>query len=214
MTTYNREYKKEYYQKNKEKINESRKEYYKINRKNILTIKKGYYQKNKLKLAKYKKEYCKKNSVKIKEYHQKYYQLNKERKKKYRREYTQRDEIKLYINQRDRIRKREDFNYNIKIRLRHLLQKAMKNYSKTGKVMSSKKYEIDYNAIIEYLKPFPKDISQYHIDHIIPLSMWDFNNPEYIRKAFLAENHQWLTVNQNRWKGNKLVSPCFVDTIK
>ncbi len=214
MSVYNKEYKKKYYQNNKWKISEREREYYKKNRENILTMKKEYYQRHKIKIMIYKKEHYQNNKEKIKKYHREYYQRNKERKKKYRREYTQKPEIKLYINKRDRLRKKEDFNYNIRIRLRHVFQRAMKNYSKTGKIRSSKKYEINYEAIIEHLKPFPKDIENYHVDHIIPLSMWDFNNLEHIKKAFASENHQWLTKDQNMWKGNRLVIPCFVKTTK
>ena len=80
-------------------------------------------------------------------------------------------------------------------------------YSITGKQYTSVKYGINFTEIIEHLKPFPKDIKNYQIDHIIPLSLFDFNNPVHIKKAFAPSNHQWLTKIENISKGNKLIMP-------
>ena len=77
--------------------------------------------------------------------------------------------------------------------------------SKNGKQKLSKEYGINFTAIIEYLRPFPKDIENYEIDHIIPLSWFDFNNPKEIKWAFSPENHQWLTKEENRKKNNKYI---------
>ena len=69
---------------------------------------------------------------------------------------------------------------------------------------------MDYRAIIESLKPFPKNLSEYHIDHIRPLCSFNFikkdgsTNLEEIKKAFAPENHQWLTAEENIEKGSKL----------
>jgi hypothetical protein len=90
-------------------------------------------------------------------------------------------------------------------RLRTRLRIALNDYTKTGKIMSSNKYGIDYKKIIEHLKPFPEDLSKYHIDHIIPLVSFDLTNQEEIKKAFAPENHQWLLVFDNLSKGNKII---------
>ena len=92
-------------------------------------------------------------------------------------------------------------------RLRGVLNQAFLRYSKTGKIYSSKKYGINYGLIIENLKPFPKDIKNYNVDHIIPLSRFDWNNPKHIKIAFSPENHQWLTKEENNWKRDKLIMP-------
>ena len=68
--------------------------------------------------------------------------------------------------------------------------------------MKSKKYGIDYKAIIEHLKPFPKDISIYHIDHIKPLCSFDLTSPKEVKKAFAPENHQWLLARDNLMKSS------------
>ena len=71
--------------------------------------------------------------------------------------------------------------------------------------MSSRKYGINYKAIIEHLKPFPKDIENYEVDHVVPLSWFDFNNLEEIKWAWAPENHQWLTIEENRNKSDRFM---------
>lgn len=87
--------------------------------------------------------------------------------------------------------------------LRSRATTAFKLYSKFGKVKSSKKYGIDYEMIFEYLKPFPENIRDYNIDHIFPLSAFDFNDPIEIKIAFAPENHQWLKAKENLQKRAK-----------
>ena len=75
--------------------------------------------------------------------------------------------------------------------------------------MSLKKYGVDMDAIIKHLTPFPKDIENYHIDHIQPLSSFKFiekdgsTNLEQIKIALAPENHQWLTAEENMKKGSR-----------
>ena len=89
--------------------------------------------------------------------------------------------------------------------LRSRVSTALKAYSKTGKIMKSKDYGINYKKIIEHLKPFPKDIEKYEVDHIVPLSWFNFNNKEEIKWAFAPENHQWLLAKDNRKKHNNFM---------
>jgi hypothetical protein len=92
--------------------------------------------------------------------------------------------------------------------LRTRLIHAINYYKKFGIVIKSKSGLIDYDKIIEHLKPFPQNIKNYHIDHIKPLCKFKLVNNdgtlnvEEIKKAFAPENHQWLTAEQNqkKWK--------------
>ncbi|HEA70640.1 hypothetical protein LCGC14_0791970 [marine sediment metagenome] len=131
---------------------------------------------------------------------------------KERRKLTQKLWVKKNIkyvrkkgNNYNKIRKQNDNNFKIACNLRTRLWFVLRKYSKTGKIYNSKKYGIDYNKIIEHLKPFPKNIKEYHIDHIIPLSRFNLNNPKHIKIAFSPKNHQWLTKEENLIKGNKLI---------
>ncbi len=97
-----------------------------------------------------------------------------------------------------------DSIFAIRERLRGRLKSALKSYSRTGKVKTSDEYGINYKAIIQYLKPFPRDRHLYHIDHIKPLASFNFNDPEQIKKAFAPVNHQWLLSKTNLSKGAKI----------
>ncbi len=121
-----------------------------------------------------------------------------------RKQYYQDNKEQLNLNQKIRIK--NDPIFAIKKRLSGRLRHAFKTYSKNGKVKSSREYGIDYNAIMEHLKPFPKSRELYHIDHIKPLCSFNFNNKEEIKKAFAPENHQWLLAIDNMKKGGR----CYV----
>ena len=85
-------------------------------------------------------------------------------------------------------------------RLRGHVYQAMIKYAKTGKIWTSQQYGIDYEAIIAHLGPHPNTRGikgDFHIDHIIPLSAFDLNDPEQIKLAFAPGNHQWLRAKDN-----------------
>lgn len=218
-------YQKSYKEKNKERIKSyrqllevkaKRKEYLQKNKEKIKKQQKGYYQRDgvKIRMRSYYKKYNQENKDKLFIRIKKYVKANRERINDYQKKYMQKPEVKFKKNKRRRNRKKIDYDYYLTEKLRTFIWSALKSYSITGKIKPSCEYGVDYKAVIENLKPFPKDIQNYHVDHIIPLSIWDFNNPEHIKKAFSPENHQWLTPYQNMWKSNRLVSPCFVETIK
>jgi len=89
--------------------------------------------------------------------------------------------------------------------LRNRFNSVVNNYSKTGKIKSSKEYGIDYKEIIEHLKPFPKDMGNYEIDHVIPISWFNLRDSKEIKWAFAPENHQWMLKSENRKKSNSFM---------
>lgn len=162
----------------------------------------------------YMKEYYQNNKIHLINYGKKYNKENEEKISVKMKEYSQRPEIRFKNIKRQKHRKKIDYNFYLTEKLRVFIWHALKSYSTTGKIKTSCGYGINYKEIIEHLKPFPEDRENYHVDHIIPLSKFDLNNPEHIKKAFAPENHQWLTANQNQWKHDRLVTPCFIETIK
>lgn len=92
----------------------------------------------------------------------------------------------------------------VKIKLRTRLYKAMKMFSETGKTRKSDEYGINYEEIIKHLGKCPGSQKDWHIDHIRPLSSFDFNDTSQIRLAFSPENHQWLPALKNLSKGKKI----------
>ena len=193
MVSNQKEYLKEYYQNNKDKF----KEYQLKNKDKIKQYKKGHYQKNRDKILKQTKQYKLNNKDKHLKHKLKWSLNNKDKIK----EYYQKNKGK--VNLRYKNRYRQDKNFAIKDRLRKLLRQALRLYTTTGKYQTSKKYGINYKAIIEHLTPFPEDISKFHIDHIKPLCSFNLTDPEEIKKAFEPNNHQWLLAEENLSKGGR-----------
>jgi hypothetical protein len=100
-------------------------------------------------------------------------------------------------------RRLSDPRLDVTIKLRIRFHNAFKRYSRNGKVKSSKEYGIDYQKIFEHIGPCPGDRKLYDIDHIKPLHIFNFDDPEQIKLAFAPENHQWLLKTENARKGGK-----------
>lgn len=180
---------------------------YKKNGLNWKEAKKRYIEKDKERWKKYHKDWYFKNKEFQKEKNHIYYLNNRKIKLKYTKDYRIKNREKCnnyYIN-----RRKKDLNFKIKQCLRNRLNTALKKYLKNNKLIFYKNHMIDYLAIIEHLKPFPENISKYHIDHIKPLCSFKFIkedssiNTEEIKKAFAPENHQWLLAEQNFRKAGK-----------
>jgi hypothetical protein len=212
---------------NSEKKKANDKRYYRENLEDLKAKQRERWKKNyvphpkKLLSKKEKKEktrtYAQRNRNKINENKRIWRLNNYEKNLKSNREYQKKNADRIRQNRISNLptrRKRNSFYFqkynkdpifNIKNKLRNRLWYAMTTYCKNGKIMKSKDYGIDYEKIIKYLKPFPKDIYKYHIDHIKPLCSFDLTNIEEVKKAFAPENHQWLTIEENLKKSSKLI---------
>ena len=163
-----------------------------------------------IKQKQYLKDYYIKNRERIKEHNLKpeIMKRTQERMKGYykrRKELNKRPHIRIRNNKYFKNRRLNDIEFNILSKLRCNLYKALRKYNENGKIMTSIKYGINYELIIENLKPFPKNMENYHIDHIIPLCFFNLNNPKEIGWAFAPENHQWLTQKENLEKGGRII---------
>lgn len=200
---------KRYKDKHKDRVREYskgyNKKYYINNKKKLIKQSKIYRIKNKQKISKKNKEKYLQNKDLFLERKRKYYENNKDKillKNKF-------PEKKYKISKRNKERRETDKEFNIRHRLRDSLWKALKKYTKTGKIMRSELYEINYNTIIEHLKPFPENLKDYHIDHIKPLCSFNFIdlnnniNLEEVKEAFNPKNLQWMLKVENIKKGGK-----------
>lgn len=133
----------------------------------------------------------------------------REQRREYWKDYGKRSEVRERVNKNDRERRKVDKEYAIADRLRRSLNHAMKKYSETGKIMSSKKYGISWKEVIESLKPFPEDMENFEIDHVIPLCKFNLTNQDELRGAFSPSNLQWLTREENRKKSAKILKQSF-----
>lgn len=171
---YNKQYKKEYSIKNRDKIKNKKREYYKLNKEKINKHNKENYYKNKEERSKKAKIYYQENKehkkAKANEYYynnideihlkqKNYYQKNKDtlkkQAKKYRDEHV--EERKIYaenyrknnkniINKRHSERMKKDPIYNLKHRIRALIRKSFIRREKT----KSKKTEEILGCSIDY----------------------------------------------------------------
>lgn len=159
------------------------------------------YLNNKEKLKAQSKSYYWKNREKTSERHKRYYLKTQEHRREVRK--------KNYIKNKSHeliIQKQYQHKHFLKYRLNVQLYRALKFYTQKGKIMSSKKYGINYKAIVQKLTPLPFPIEErrnWHIDHIKPVSKFDLTNSEEVKKCFSAENLQWLLAFENLSKGDK-----------
>jgi hypothetical protein len=184
-------YQKAYRKRNKEALAHKQRERHQKHREENIARACAWYQEHKDRKKAYDKEYLEVNRDKIRRRRKRYYKANKDHIKKANAAYLKR-------------RLKTDETFAIVCRLRHRLYMAFQRYSKNGKVGRSKDYGIDWQAIFEHIGPCPGPLSDYHIDHIIPLSMFDHDDPEQVRQAWAPENHQWLSATENLRKHAKL----------
>lgn len=197
----------EWYIKNRDRILEERKEYRVLNKDKI----NRWFKKNQKRRNEYNKNYLTNHPGKKREYDKKYNEKHREEisiKKKIKWQKIR--DVQIPKNSLYQLKRRKiDKNFNMLHRLRSRLYFILKVYTKTGKIMPSKKYGIDYQAIINYLKPFPEDISKYQVHHKKALFTFNFvkeddsTNLEEIKKAFAPENHQWITIEEHRKLNHK-----------
>lgn len=149
--------------------------------------KKEYYAENKEILNRKSSEYYRNNIEYIKDKHKEWYENNKDKRKISMRLWHEKE-------------MRENYKYVVKLRLRSLLRQALRRYGH-GKTQSSSKYGINYSNIIEQLGECPGNISDYHVDHIIPLCAFDLSDPLHVKAAFAPQNHRWVKKEDNLSKG-------------
>lgn len=191
---HGKNYKKEYYNKNKEIILKKIKESYNKERKSEYN--KEYVIKNKDKLIQYAKEYRENNKEKIKESQKEYYKKNKSK---------NRDKINKYHRYYDAKRRSEDPLYKLKKNLRCRTRLAFKSKSWHKGGSTEKLLGIDYKRCIQHLeRQFAKGMNwenqgEWHIDHIIPLA--SAKTEEELRKLCHYTNLQPLWASDNISKG-------------
>jgi hypothetical protein len=79
---------------------------------------------------------------------------------------------KIYRNEK----RKTDPQFKFKENLSRRISLAFKLYSKNGKTKACKEYGIDFEAIYDKIGSRPDD--NYQLDHKIPISVFDLDNPE------------------------------------
>lgn len=166
---------KEYYKKNKSKIDKKHREWHKKNKDSVSLRKKRYKEENPEKHKSITKKSREKNKEKIKEY---------------RKKYNQRSEVKLRATLRSRIREA----------LKNESKKAHGTEDLLGcsvdflKIYLSKMFKEGMSW---------ENHGEWHIDHIKPCSSFDLTKESEQRKCFHYTNLQPLWAEENLKKNNK-----------
>lgn len=188
---------KKYQEEHKESIKKRKKEYYQKNRKVILKHQKKYQEKHKGNIAEYSKEWRTRNKDKI----AKYLQKNKKRINEKRAEY-------------DRKKREDEPKERIKNTISQLIYYSIKNNKNGYHWENLVGYNLE-NLMRHLERQFAPDMSwnnygsYWHIDHIIPISVFNFDNYSHIdfRKCWTLSNLRPLEKIQNIKKGNKINEP-------
>lgn len=93
-----------------------------------------------------------------------------------------------------------DPEYAFKTAMRWSIKKMFKNNSINGKLYSSKKYGIDFKAIFSKVGARPS--KDYHLDHIIPICVFNLDNPDHPRLLNSPHNLRWISSNENSTKND------------
>ena len=174
-------------------------------------VKRRYRAKNKVRQRESSKRYYAANIEKMKAKNAEGYQQNREKVLERTRARFNNDRAAAYRynNKYMRDHRARNTQFAIGVRLRNLVSQAFRKYTKTGKIMVSSKYGIDYKAIIEHLGPHPNTLGidgKWHVDHIIPIRAFDLNDLEQVKVAFAPSNHRWLSAHDNRLKSANMPS--------
>ena len=182
---------------------------------------KQWYSNNKEKSKEYMKQYNAKyyqtHKEEIKQCEKQYRKIHKEEKKQYYKQYQKnhKKELNQYLKEYNKKRRESNINYKIACNLRIRLGQAIKGNFKSGSAvrdlgMSIPEFKIYFKPKFYFIAEANKMMSWenhgklWHIDHIIPLSLFDLSDPVQFKKAVHYSNLQLLWAKDNLSKGKKL----------
>ena len=227
-----KKYMKEYRKNNSGKIKENQKKYYIKNREKILKKSEIYRKDNPDKVKKSLEEWRKKNRKYIKDYNFKnrdkikignkirnarYSKKNIEKVRKQKERYRKNniEKIREKANQSFKNKYKKDLKFNLNCKISALMRISLKGNKIGRKWENLVGYTV--NDLIKRLrKTMPEGYTwndfmkgKLHIDHIIPISVWDFDSSEQInfQKCWALSNLQLLSAKENRIKHDKLYKP-------
>lgn len=93
-------------------------------------------------------------------------------------------------------------------RYRQIFNAGLDSYLKTGKE-NLWQYNINFKKIFETIGDCPGTRKEYHLDHVIPLSYFDFNVPEHFELCHRPENLRWLRARSNLVKNARFIPIVF-----
>lgn len=206
---------KQWWENNPEYLKEWRKD----NPKKIKKIRKRNYINNREKELKNAKHYRENNPEKRKKICKQWWENNPEYMKNWREKNSK--HCKQHQNKYHNNKYKTDLKFNLNNKISSNIYISLKN-NKVGRHWEDLVgYKLE--ELINYLdKTIPKGYTwqdflegKLQIDHIIPISVFNFTKPEHIdfKRCWGLENLQLLPARENKIKSNKLTKP-FQPTLK
>jgi len=198
-----KEYKKEYYQENKEAIKEYKKEYNQNNKESIKENKKKYRQNNKESIKEYHKEYQKNNKEELKEYNKEYRKNNKEAIKEYKKEYNQNNKESIKENNKEYRKNNKDSIKEDKKEYRQENKEDIKEYQKEYRKNNK-----------DSIKEYKKEYYQENKEDIKEVQKEYRQNNKEKRNEYQKEYQKRRKLNDPQFKIRTIVSSAIVNHLK
>ena len=153
---------------------------------------KKYYIDNRERVRERQREYYRKNRDKIRERHKVYYSLFKD---------------KILKQHKERLRTNDEARLiqNLRNRLRAFMRGKSKSDS-SMEILGCSQEHLKAHLEFQFAKGMTWDNygKEWHIDHRIPISAFDANNPAEVRTCFHFSNLQPMWAKENKSKGGKI----------
>lgn len=122
-----------------------------------------------------------------------------------------RDRHLAYSREYKKKRLAKDPLFLIKTNLRSLILSAFKRFSSHGKLKTNKEYGINFEEIFRRIGNRPGTGREFHLDHIIPLAMFNLDNEDHVRMANSPQNLRWISKEENLRKGSTIPEIAYSD---
>lgn len=192
--------------RNPERASENAKKWSELNSDRIKENSKKWRKNNPEKAKQQRRDWAKRNPEKSREIAIKWYKKNAEKKSQRKKQKRRIDGDEIRV--KERIRRLKDVNHKIKTNLRSRLYQAVKKLSKSDSTLDLLGCSMDYFKLY-FESKFKKGMTwenygrKWHIDHVIPCSLFDLSNPEAQKVCFHYNNLQPLWAGKNLSKHAK-----------
>ena len=161
-----------------------------------------------------RKQYRENNKEKIREWNKQYSENNKEKKREYNKQYRENNRERL--NAADLRRRNQRYKNDPEFRLRINISGAFRHFLKGNKEKPSSDYlkQCGYarKELMKHLEDqFDQNMtwdnygSYWHVDHIIPKSVFEPTNEQHLKWCWSLENLRPLEAGENMSKNDNII---------
>jgi len=171
-------------------------------------LNKQYYLKNKEKINELNKQWSLKNKEKRKEIDKRYYLKNKEWRNEVSKQWNLKNKEYIREKNKKRRKTDSTYRLKINLKRRTILAlKGQNKSANTMTLLGVTSIELLWKHLELTFKPgmTRENHGKWHIDHIIPCASFDLSKPEEQAKCFHYSNLQALWAHENLFKGAKIL---------